>query len=446
MFKTSIIVPVYNTAEYLKDCFDSIYSQTQKELEVIAVNDGSTDESLPILEEIKKEHPEMVIFSQENKGLGSARNKGIELAKGEYIYFLDSDDCLVSTAMEKCYQFAHLNNLDIVMFDAVEFGDVSPEKKESFDRSKIIKEREEVLSGEDFANKYWRSSYSPTVWLMYISAGFLHKHQFRFMDKIYYEDNEFYCKLIASAMRTMYIPHMLYKRRCRKASITSSVFDGRHANDFLQMIQAVNKQSYSQGMLDIMHDMKLNFLQTLLIKCRNNKLLADTELLKRFYKVVQDICGDSVEDITDYKDIKILRDISETVGNKVISEGELSKIQIKERSLLRNILNEIPLIYENKYVGIYGMGNVCNEFIEAYRKEIGNICAKLFFIDSNIKTGESKYLGYEVVNVNDIAGLELDCIVVASLKYEEEMRSNIIQRYGKKFKIFCLGIGFHYCI
>ena len=69
MIKTSIIVPVYNTAEYLWECFASIFAQTQKEIEVIAINDGSTDNSLQILEEIKKDHPEMIIFSQKNMGL-----------------------------------------------------------------------------------------------------------------------------------------------------------------------------------------------------------------------------------------------------------------------------------------------------------------------------------------------------------------------------------------
>ena len=79
MIKVSIIIPVYNTAEYLMECFHSVFSQTLKEIEIIAVNDGSTDHSLDILNTIKKEHPEMIIISQENKGLGAVRNKGIEL-------------------------------------------------------------------------------------------------------------------------------------------------------------------------------------------------------------------------------------------------------------------------------------------------------------------------------------------------------------------------------
>ena len=106
MKRTSIIVPVYTTESYLMECFDSIYAQNQKEIEVIAVNDGSTDCSLCILEEIKKEHSDLIIVSQENKGLGSARNKGLEIATGEYIYFVDSDDYLADKTLETCYQYA----------------------------------------------------------------------------------------------------------------------------------------------------------------------------------------------------------------------------------------------------------------------------------------------------------------------------------------------------
>lgn len=113
MIKTSIIVPVYNTAPYLRDCFDSIFAQTQKEIEVIAVNDGSTDNSLSVLGAVKAEHTELIIFSQENQGLGAARNKGMELATGEFIYFIDSDDCLISDAMEICYHYAKMNDVDV---------------------------------------------------------------------------------------------------------------------------------------------------------------------------------------------------------------------------------------------------------------------------------------------------------------------------------------------
>ena len=144
MIKVSIIIPVYNTAEYLMECFHSVFSQTLKEIEIIAVNDGSTDHSLDILNTIKKEHPEMIIISQENKGLGAVRNKGIELATGKYIYFLDSDDCLAEDAMDICYRYAEKNQSDVLMFDAETFGEID-QIQNAYNRSEIITDKECVL-------------------------------------------------------------------------------------------------------------------------------------------------------------------------------------------------------------------------------------------------------------------------------------------------------------
>ena len=90
----TVIVPVYNTAPYLKECFASISSQTYQRLEIIPVDDGSTDGSSELLDEIAGKDTRIKVVHKENGGVSSARNKGLELAHGEYISFVDSDDLL----------------------------------------------------------------------------------------------------------------------------------------------------------------------------------------------------------------------------------------------------------------------------------------------------------------------------------------------------------------
>ena len=90
--KISVIVPIYNVSNYLEECLKSISSQTLKEIEVILINDGSTDNSKYICEEFLKKDKRFKLYNQENIGLGETRNKGIEIAKGEYLSFVDSDD------------------------------------------------------------------------------------------------------------------------------------------------------------------------------------------------------------------------------------------------------------------------------------------------------------------------------------------------------------------
>ena len=113
--KVSIIIPVYNVEKYLRQCLDSIVNQTLKEIEVICINDGSTDNSPIILEEYEKKDPRIRVITQENMGSGVARNRAIQQAKGKYIGFMDSDDWADPTMFEKLYENAELNNSDIVM-------------------------------------------------------------------------------------------------------------------------------------------------------------------------------------------------------------------------------------------------------------------------------------------------------------------------------------------
>lgn len=113
--KVSIIIPVYNIKKYLRECLDSVCNQTLKEIQVIAVDDGSTDGSADICREFEKKYP--TIFSyyyKENGGAASARNLGIEHAVGEYIGFVDSDDWVEPDMYEKMYCVAENNNVDIV--------------------------------------------------------------------------------------------------------------------------------------------------------------------------------------------------------------------------------------------------------------------------------------------------------------------------------------------
>lgn len=133
--KVSIIIPVYNVEKYLKKCLDSVLNQTLKEIEIICINDGSTDNSQLILEEYAKKDPRIRVVAQKNMGSGAARNRAIEHAKGEYIGFMDSDDWAYPTMFEKLYENAKLNDSDMVMCPML-----------------IINESKEGLSSRDIKN------------------------------------------------------------------------------------------------------------------------------------------------------------------------------------------------------------------------------------------------------------------------------------------------------
>lgn len=111
----SIIIPVYNIEKYLSRCIESVLDQTYQNLEAIFVNDGSTDNSLKILEEYQKKDKRIKIINKENAGSGAARNDGIEQSKGEYLAFLDSDDWYEKDFLERLYKNLKENNSEIAM-------------------------------------------------------------------------------------------------------------------------------------------------------------------------------------------------------------------------------------------------------------------------------------------------------------------------------------------
>ena len=117
--KVSVIVPIYNTEKYVVECLESIVNQTLKEIEIICIDDGSTDNSI----EIVKCYSNIKIIHQKHSGLSIARNTGMQNANGEYIYFCDSDDILVTNALEELYNYSKKNNLDMLCFDGNTFYD-----------------------------------------------------------------------------------------------------------------------------------------------------------------------------------------------------------------------------------------------------------------------------------------------------------------------------------
>ncbi len=115
MPKVSVIIPVYNTEKYLRQCLDSVINQTLTDIEIICVNDGSTDNSTNILNEYANNDSRIIVLSQKNSGAAIARNNGINNAIGDYLYFIDSDDYVDTTFLEKMYSKSLKYNADICL-------------------------------------------------------------------------------------------------------------------------------------------------------------------------------------------------------------------------------------------------------------------------------------------------------------------------------------------
>lgn len=234
-FKVSVIIPVYNTALYLEEAVRSIMNQTLSELEIIIINDGSTDNSLEIIDRLQQTDDRISIYSQANKGQAVARNKGLIHAKGEYIYFMDSDDILERHALEICYKKCISENLDFTFFDAVTFSNEGLSLPLSYIRKDIIDTN--ISSGITSLNSLIdKSGYRVPVWLYFIKKEFLDIINLKFPVGLKHEDQIFTAKLFLAADRVAYIPEVFFKRRFRPESVMTKAYTFSNVKDYFRIV------------------------------------------------------------------------------------------------------------------------------------------------------------------------------------------------------------------
>lgn len=210
----SVIVPVYNTEKHLKVCIDSIVNQTLTNIEIILINDGSSDDSLKILQEYAEQDSRIIVIDQENKGLGETRNVGIKLASAPYLSFIDSDDFISHRMLEILYKAALKDNADIVKCG---FTRTEPDGKFTNERSNYLS-----TSKDDFFQQLISCNYLSVVWnALYTKNLFISNNLF--FKKITYEDAEISHKLIHYAKKTTLIDKYFYFWRKTDGSITRSI-------------------------------------------------------------------------------------------------------------------------------------------------------------------------------------------------------------------------------
>lgn len=206
----SVIVPVYNVEEYLEDCVNSICNQSYKKIEIIMVDDGSTDNSGVICDRLQKIDSRICVFHTDNGGQGRARNIALDIAKGEYIIFVDSDDIIASNMIEELLGLIKAENADIVACDYIKFEKkpviISQPKKEL----KEFGRREAVL---DICKDTILKSY---VWnKIFKRELFLYK---RFSCNKVFEDAELLIEIVGNTEKIVYTNQRYYYYRTREGS------------------------------------------------------------------------------------------------------------------------------------------------------------------------------------------------------------------------------------
>lgn len=260
MKKISVIISVFNCEEFLEACLDSLENQTmpKDEFEVIIINDGSKDDSLKIIKKYLKKNT-WILIDRENRGLSVSRNEGLDIAKGEYVTFFDSDDILELDALENMYNETKDNNSDVGIFRTTNFN-----SKEIFDDNYI--EKFNALPKNTTLDK------SPLLASFIRSVAIVYKQKIvkkiRFIPKVIHEDN-YFCVKAYSAAKSIYISDTyVYKIRQREGenlSITQKLNFSTYKDMLINIIKA-DKEIKKSKLIKIHASQLLSYIQNYVAK------------------------------------------------------------------------------------------------------------------------------------------------------------------------------------
>ncbi len=227
----SIIIPVYNVEKYICTCLESIFRQglAEEDYELIIVDDGSTDKSMEVINDLTSQHNNVSIISQKHLGVALARNIGLAKAQGEYVCFIDSDDMLIDDALRKLLGKALESGADFILANFKSLRDEDIAKRPFFHIN------QEEIKQEENTGKYFFFKYncpSPVIWRALYRLQFLQTNHIQFIPNIIYEDYPFTYKCYLKAKKCLKTNILLYIYRNRHSSITHSSITKRHILDY----------------------------------------------------------------------------------------------------------------------------------------------------------------------------------------------------------------------
>ena len=251
MVRISVIVPVYNCEDYLEESLGSILNQTFNDIEIICIDDGSSDDSLKILKSIASYDSRIQVFAQENQGAGAARNYGMKKASGDYVYFFDADDFLESEALEKAFENAIRNDSDIVFFKFDQYKDnrflthSGPYIELQFKGADFDNF---TFDWHDYRTGPFTGPFAP--WLKLYKKEFLDAYEcFKFPNDLNHNDVPFHVMTFLKASKISFVPEHLYRYRIdNSGSITNNRL--KKYDHIFRIIQIVEDFLLSEGYME----------------------------------------------------------------------------------------------------------------------------------------------------------------------------------------------------
>lgn len=277
----TIIIPVYNVRDYVKDCINSVCNQTYKNIQIIIVNDGSTDGVEPILQEYEQEDSRVQVIHKKNGGLSSARNTGLDNAIGEYISFIDSDDLIPSNFIENLISVLSQNSVDIAVCGIQRFFDEDPTKRYPF-----MPLKQGLYDSESYISKILLHKVDNSAWNKIYRRNLISDS--RFTEGIINEDFPFIMELLNKTKNIYYTHSTYYEYRIREGSITATI--NPKIFDFVQNgINLINKipRQYHSDLKGYICYESVNCIAKMIIGAKKNEY---SILYKKCNNIIKKYC------------------------------------------------------------------------------------------------------------------------------------------------------------
>lgn len=305
--KVSVIIPVYNVEKYLKESIESIANQSLKEIEIICIDNKSEDKSLEILKEYAKRDDRFVIYeNEENLKQGVARNFGISVAKGEYVFFVDGDDYIKNDCIEKMYNKAKKDESDITICCWALFDDKTKKINYKHDYA-LLKQVPEEYNDKSFSWRdiknciFWQSS---VPWDKIYKREFLIEKDVKFPGGVFFEDNVFvYDAFFKSSKISILRESLIFYRTNREGAVTNT-----RDKTFFDYLRIFNLIGDNLKKINLYEEMKYLYLDykviTLIWWYKKIKLIYK----KHFYELIRE----------DFKKIQINEEEKENLRNQTL--------------------------------------------------------------------------------------------------------------------------------
>ena len=285
-YEVTIGIPVYKAVDYIEKTMESALNQTFENIEYLVIDDCGDDGTIKVVERFQKEHPRgkdiHILYNKQNLGVGKTRNMILEQAKGEYLFFLDSDDVLEPDAIEKMVGVARQYQADVVYGSWIRVDNVhhSPSQHNYYPDLKFLKPGELAM----YAFKNY-SSFRVSVCNALFSMGLIKLNQLRFLDTVFWEDLAFTYDLIPKVNKAVLLSDVTYHYVCRPGSL--SQYQDREQLDKEEILRNVSTIDYLK--IGCKHYVKENYYPFLYYNLEMNSFYIVCYVLKHRYKIKQHI-------------------------------------------------------------------------------------------------------------------------------------------------------------